>query len=186
MTKGRRKKDKTDLSGTLGYVAPEYLLDGMSPLSWWTPFIDFMFDQFVSQLLVPVLKIRPSCLHVFSAESNELWDAIIFHRFSESWKYVTFSGELTDKSDVYAFGVVLLELLLGRRPMEKLAPGQCQSIVSWVRPVPTIFSSYNVMNSLHSKRSGQDNRHLMLPVHICRLCLNSPTDWDFQISWIPR
>nr|GMD48640.1 probable receptor-like protein kinase At1g80640 [Ipomoea batatas] len=65
---GAQNKNDAKLSGTLGYVAPEYLLD----------------------------------------------------------------GKLTDKSDVYAFGVVLLELLLGRRAMEKVAQGQCQSIVSWV------------------------------------------------------
>ncbi|PPR96372.1 hypothetical protein GOBAR_AA24285 [Gossypium barbadense] len=43
-------------------------------------------------------------------------------------------GKLTDKSDVYAFGVVLLELLIGKKPLEKMSPTQHQSLVTWVMP----------------------------------------------------
>ncbi|XP_050381476.1 probable receptor-like protein kinase At1g80640 isoform X2 [Argentina anserina] len=46
-------------------------------------------------------------------------------------------GKLTDKSDVYAFGVVLLELLMGRKLVEHNAADESQSIITWVRPCPS-------------------------------------------------
>lgn len=44
------------------------------------------------------------------------------------------SGHLTLKSDVYSFGVVLLEMLTGRRSMDKHRPNGEHNLVEWARP----------------------------------------------------
>ncbi|CAN6245894.1 unnamed protein product [Urochloa humidicola] len=44
------------------------------------------------------------------------------------------TGHLTAKSDVYSFGVVLLELLTGRRSVDKRRRGREQHLVDWARP----------------------------------------------------
>ncbi|KAF8364925.1 hypothetical protein HHK36_033099 [Tetracentron sinense] len=55
---------------------------------------------------------------------------------STSWyldpEYVT-SGKLTDRSDVFSFGVMLLELITGHRPVNKTS-SMPQSLVEWARP----------------------------------------------------
>ncbi|KAG8366314.1 hypothetical protein BUALT_Bualt17G0067000 [Buddleja alternifolia] len=44
------------------------------------------------------------------------------------------TGRLTSKSDVYSFGVVLLELLSGRRAVDKAKVGVEQNLVDWAKP----------------------------------------------------
>lgn len=50
---------------------------------------------------------------------------------------------------MYAFGVVLLELLIGRKPVEKMSPSQCQSIVTWV---------YNIINHIYTLNRDKKTR----------------------------
>ncbi|XP_074287077.1 putative receptor-like protein kinase At1g80640 [Silene latifolia] len=106
ITDGPYGKNNIKLSGTLGYVAPEYLLH----------------------------------------------------------------GKLTDKSDVYAFGVVLLELLLGRRPVEKSSPAQCQSIVTWAMPQLTDrLKLPNIVDPVI--RDTMDTKHLYQVAAVAVLCV---------------
>ncbi|XVE80686.1 hypothetical protein DITRI_Ditri15bG0000600 [Diplodiscus trichospermus] len=44
------------------------------------------------------------------------------------------TGHLTARSDVYSFGVVLLELLTGRKSVDKTRPSKEQNLVDWARP----------------------------------------------------
>ncbi|XP_042478914.1 serine/threonine-protein kinase RIPK [Macadamia integrifolia] len=44
------------------------------------------------------------------------------------------TGHLTAMSDVYSFGVVLLEILTGRRSMDKSRPVREQNLTEWARP----------------------------------------------------
>ena len=60
----------------------------------------------------------------------------------------TENRELSFRTDVYAFGTVLLELITGLRPTDKILGGK--SLVGWVRtikpyiqPVQITYSSYN-------------------------------------------
>ncbi|KAK7307223.1 hypothetical protein VNO77_40091 [Canavalia gladiata] len=48
-------------------------------------------------------------------------------------EYAT-SGKLTDRSDVFSFGVVLLELITGRKPVDPTQPVGDESLVEWARP----------------------------------------------------
>ncbi|KAH6770474.1 Protein kinase superfamily protein [Perilla frutescens var. hirtella] len=123
---GTQNKSHIKPSGTLGYVAPEYLLD----------------------------------------------------------------GKLTDKSDVYAFGVVLLELLLGRKPMERPAPAQCQStVVSWAMPQLTDRTKLpNIVDPVI--RNSMDMNHLYQVAAVALLCIQPEPSYrpliaDILLSLVP-
>lgn len=63
------------------------------------------------------------------------------------------AGHLTTKSDVYSFGVVLLELLTGRRCVDKSRPKSEQNLVEWAKPYLT--SSRRLRCIIDHRLSGQ-------------------------------
>ncbi|XP_039136240.1 receptor-like cytoplasmic kinase 176 [Dioscorea cayenensis subsp. rotundata] len=63
------------------------------------------------------------------------------------------TGHLTTKSDVYSFGVVLLEMLSGRRAVDKNRPSGEHNLVEWARPYLT--SKRKFFRVLDSRLDGQ-------------------------------
>jgi hypothetical protein len=47
------------------------------------------------------------------------------------------TGHLLVKSYVYSYGVVLLELLTGRKPVDMSQPAGQENLVAWARPLLT-------------------------------------------------
>lgn len=93
--------------GTYGYAAPEYVMTGTNLYP----------SAFVGKLVLCKFSIQ-----------------VILESYSV-WFYVgSLSGHLSSKSDVYSFGVVLLEMLTGRRSMDKRRPNGEHNLVEWARP----------------------------------------------------
>ncbi|KAM7490776.1 hypothetical protein LguiA_033697 [Lonicera macranthoides] len=67
-------------------------------------------------------------------------------------EYVS-TGHLTTKSDIYSFGVVLLELLTGRRAMDKTRAKSDQNLVDWAKPYLT--SSRRLRCIMDNRLAGQ-------------------------------
>lgn len=62
-------------------------------------------------------------------------------------------GRMTTKSDVYSFGVVLLEMLSGRRAVDKNRPAGEHNLVAWAKPY--LSNKRKIFRVLDNRMEGQ-------------------------------
>ncbi|XP_008789617.2 probable serine/threonine-protein kinase PBL17 [Phoenix dactylifera] len=63
------------------------------------------------------------------------------------------TGHLTARSDVYGFGVVLLEMLIGRKAMDKSRPSREHNLVEWARPL--LIHNRKLLRIIDPRMEGQ-------------------------------
>ncbi|XP_040998337.1 probable serine/threonine-protein kinase PBL17 [Juglans microcarpa x Juglans regia] len=81
------------------------------------------------------------------------------------------TGHLTSRSDVYGFGVVLLELLIGRRALDKSRPSREHNLVEWARPL--LNHNKKLLRILDPRLEGQYSvKAVMKVAHLAYQCLS--------------
>ncbi|XP_042977456.1 proline-rich receptor-like protein kinase PERK1 isoform X2 [Carya illinoinensis] len=89
--------------------------------------IDFKFEA----------KVADFGLAKVSSDTNTHVSTRVMGTFGYMAPEYASSGKLTDKSDVFSYGIMLLELITGRRPVDTTHSYMEDSLVDWARPLLT-------------------------------------------------
>ncbi|XP_065880231.1 protein kinase STUNTED isoform X2 [Euphorbia lathyris] len=77
-------------------------------------------------------------------------------------------GKVNEKIDVYAFGVVLLELLSGRKPISNDLPKGQESLVMWAKPILDDGKVCQLLDpSLGEEYDGEQLESMVLAATLC-------------------
>ncbi|OWM66036.1 hypothetical protein CDL15_Pgr015462 [Punica granatum] len=111
--------------------------------------LDFKFEA----------KVADFGLAKFTSDTNTHVSTRVMGTFGYLAPEYASSGKLTEKSDVFSFGIMLLELITGRRPVDPTHTFMDDSLVDWARPQLTRALEDGNFDSLVDPRLQRDYNH---------------------------
>ncbi|KAL1563376.1 Proline-rich receptor-like protein kinase perk1 [Salvia divinorum] len=113
-------------------------------------------------------KVADFGLAKFTSDANTHVSTRVMGTFGYLAPEYAASGKLSDKSDVFSYGVMLLELITGRRPVDSNQTYMDDSLVDWARPLLTRALDDGNFDSLIDRRLGTDyNQNEMARLVAC-------------------
>ncbi|XP_010261963.1 PREDICTED: serine/threonine-protein kinase CDL1 [Nelumbo nucifera] len=93
-------------------------------------------------------------------------------------------GKVSDKTDVYAFGVVLLELITGRKPIEAKRPPGDENLVLWAKPLLEQGGAMHELLDPELKLGQHNSTQMTQMIQAAAACISSEESRRLSIDHV--
>ncbi|XP_039166244.1 proline-rich receptor-like protein kinase PERK1 isoform X2 [Eucalyptus grandis] len=134
------------------------------------------------------VKIADFGLARFTSESNRHVSSRLMGTFGYIAPEHSSDGIPTEKSDVFSFGVVLLELITGRKPVFSTCNSMADGLVEWARPQLTQALKDGNFDSLvdHRLQNNYDDNEMACMVACAAACVHQSARRRPKMSEVVR
>jgi serine/threonine protein kinase len=124
-------------------------------------------------------KLGDFCISMMTMDRKAPIDTPVAGTIGYTDPEYALSGVLTQKSDVYSFGVVLLEIICGRKPVDRTLPEEEELLLEWVKDYVGIKENPGkIVEIIDKKMDGNYNmKSITIVAKLALRCVEEESSW---------